>query len=122
MIIILYVVICGCFKLTFSNWAIPESQVPAGYGKGGFMPYGIRGVVKGAAIGFFGFIGFDVITAASEEVKDPKKSIPLSICLSLAVVFVAFSGVSTVLTMMVPYYDLVRKNFMNHYRDLFKFS
>lgn len=107
MIVILYVIICGCFKLDTSNWSVPKDDVPEGFGKGGFMPYGILGVVKGAAIGFFGFIGFDVIASAGEEVKNPRKSIPLSICLSLVIVFIAFSGVSTVLTMMVPYYDVV---------------
>lgn len=109
VVVILYVIICGCFKLDFNNWSIPKSRVPNGYGDGGFFPYGFRGVVKGAAIGFFGFIGFDVIASAGEEVKNPKRSIPLSICLSLLIVFLAFAGISTVLTLMIPYYEVVTK-------------
>lgn len=104
---ILYVIICGCFKLDFTNWAIPINKVPEGGGQGGFFPFGFVGVVKGAAICFFGFIGFDIIASAGEEVKNPKKSIPLSICLSLLIITMAYIGVSSVLTLMVPYFELV---------------
>jgi amino acid transporter len=51
-------------------------------------------VMKGAAICFFGLIGFDVIAAAEEEVKNPKMSIPLSVFLSLLIVTLAYVGVS----------------------------
>lgn len=107
VIIILYVIICGCFKLDFSNWSIPADRVPANFGKGGFLPYGAIGVMKGAAIGFFGFVGFDVIASAGEEVRNPWRALPLSICLSLLIVFICYVGVSAVLTLMVPYYELV---------------
>lgn len=105
--VILYVIICGCFKLDLRNWTIPKADVVGDNGDGGFFPYGFVGVVKGAAICFYAFIGFDVIAAAGEEVKNPKKSLPLSICLSLSIVFVAYVGVSSVLTLMVPYFELV---------------
>lgn len=103
----LFVVICGCFKLDFSNWSIPIERIPEGFGEGGFFPYGFVGVVKGAAICFYAFIGFDVIATAGEEAKNPKKSIPLSICLSLLIIFLAYFSISSVLTLMVPYYDQV---------------
>lgn len=106
--VILYVIICGCFKIDIANWQIDAANVPKDYGTGGFLPYGFVGVIKGSAICFFGFIGFDIITSAGEEARNPKKSIPLSICFSLFIVFLAYTGVSAVLTLMVPYFDLVR--------------
>lgn len=39
------------------NWRIPASDVPEGYGSGGFAPYGVAGIIKGAAVCFYGFIG-----------------------------------------------------------------
>lgn len=71
---------------------------------GGFLPYGFSGVLKGAAICFYGYIGLDVISAAGEETKNPKKSIPIAIITSLVLILLAYLGLSTVLTLMVPYY------------------
>lgn len=105
--IVVFVIVCGCFRLSFSNWSIPAEKVPEGYGEGGFLPYGFVGVIKGAGICFYAFIGFDVIATAGEEAKDPKKSIPFSICVSLLIIFLAYFGISSVLTLMVPYYDQV---------------
>lgn len=103
--VVLYVIIAGSFKADPSNWAIPAEDVKEGCGKGGFLPYGISGIIKGAAICFYGFIGFDVIATAGEEAKTPQKSIPLAVVISLTIIFFAYFGISTVLTMMLPYYD-----------------
>lgn len=102
--VVLFVIIAGLFKVNASNWNIPKESVPEGYGDGGFMPYGISGVIKGAAVCFYGFIGFDCIATAGEEAKNPRKSIPFAVIVSLAMIFLAYFGVSTVLTMMLPYY------------------
>ncbi|XP_025416847.1 cationic amino acid transporter 2-like isoform X2 [Sipha flava] len=101
------VVISGCFFGKLSNWSIPKSDIPIGVdgGDGGFLPFGWTGLIAGAARCFYGFIGFDSIATTGEETKNPKKTIPLAIILSLFFVTLAYSSVATVLTLMWPYFD-----------------
>ena len=113
--IVIFVVVCGCFKVDFNNWSLPAENVPAEAGKGGFFPFGAAGVFKGAAICFYAFIGFDVIATAGEEAKNPKRSIPISICLSLFIIFLAYFSVSSILTLMIPYHAQVRNFSTTHF-------
>ncbi len=69
-----------------------------------FMPFGWSGVFTGAAIVFFAYIGFDAVSTAAEEVKDPQKNVPIGIIGSLIVATVLYIAVSAVLTGIVPYY------------------
>lgn len=92
-----------------ANWSIPKESIPHKVqgGEGGFMPYGVSGIVSGAAKCFFGFCGFDGLAATGEEAINPKRNIPLAIILSFVIVFLTYFGIATVLTLMWPYYDLV---------------
>jgi amino acid transporter len=74
-----------------------------------FMPYGISGVMVGAALVFFAFIGFDSISTHSEEAITPQRDVPIGILASLALCTVLYIAVAGVITGMVPYYDINTK-------------
>lgn len=103
--VVVFVIVTGCFLADVRNWSIPGDRVPADAGAGGFAPFGVAGIIRGAAVCFYGFIGFDVIATAGEETRNPRRSIPISVCVSLLVIFLAYFTLSTVLTMTLPYYE-----------------
>src|SRR5438034_101236 len=72
-----------------------------------FAPNGFRGIHQGAAIVFFAYIGFDAISTAAEETKNPQRNLPIGILGGLAICTVIYMIVGTVLTGMVPYTELV---------------
>ena len=67
-----------------------------------FMPNGWNGVFGAAAVMFFAFIGFDAVSSAAEEVKSPKRDLPIGIISSLAVCAVSYVAVAAVVTGIVP--------------------
>ncbi|WP_413302989.1 amino acid permease [Bacillus sp. 1P10SD] len=75
-----------------------------------FMPFGFSGVTTGAATVFFAYIGFDAVSTAAEEVKNPQKNMPIGIIASLLVCTVLYIIVSAILTGIVPYQLLDVKN------------
>lgn len=68
-----------------------------------FTPFGIAGVFQGAAMVFFAYIGFDAVSTAAEETKDPQKNVPKGIIGSLIISSILYIAVAAVLTGMVPY-------------------
>nr|XP_045612293.1 high affinity cationic amino acid transporter 1-like isoform X2 [Procambarus clarkii] len=114
MLVIIYVIIAAGTKANVKNWAIPESSLndtctedlrknQEDWGVGGFTPYGFNGIMQGAASCFFGFVGFDCIATTGEEAINPQRSIPIAISISLLLVFLSYFGISSVLTLAVPY-------------------
>lgn len=87
---VLFVIIAGLRFIRPTNW-IP------------FMPYGWNGVLGGAAIVFFAYIGFDSVSTHAEEARNPKRDVPIGIISSLAVCTVLYIAVAAVLTGMIPY-------------------
>lgn len=69
-----------------------------------FLPYGWTGVFQGAAIIFFAYIGFDAITTAAEEVKNPSRTFPIAIIGALIISTILYISVTLILNGMVPYY------------------
>jgi hypothetical protein len=87
-----------------------EHWVTASNPSGSFIPpnigpgqFGISGVVRGAAVVFFAYIGFDAVSTAAQEAKNPKRDMPIGILGSLAICTVLYVAVGFVLTGIVPY-------------------
>ncbi|OIR14288.1 putative amino acid permease YhdG [mine drainage metagenome] len=74
----------------------------------GFFNHGWGGVLKGAAIVFFAFIGFDAVSTAAQEAKNPKKDMPIGILGSLVICTFLYVLFSWVLTGVAPYTDFVK--------------
>ena len=68
-----------------------------------FSPNGFTGVLAGGSIIFFTYIGFDSVSTASEECKNPRRDVPIGIIATLVVCTVLYIGVAAVLTGMVPW-------------------
>ena len=79
-----------------------------------FAPNGFRGIHQGAAIAFFAYIGFDAISTAAEETKEPQRNLPRGILAGLAVCTVIYVIVGAVATGLVPYQQLKSSDPLAH--------
>ncbi|MCH4167112.1 MAG: amino acid permease [Megasphaera sp.] len=98
IIVIIKLAVVGLFIFLGFNHVDAANWTP-------FMPYGWSGVFTGASIIFFAYIGFDAVSTAAEEVKNPQKDLPRGIICSLIVCTILYIIVSAILTGMVPYLE-----------------
>jgi amino acid transporter len=71
-----------------------------------FAPYGLAGVIFGAAMVFFAYIGFDAVSTQAEEALRPQRDVPIAILASLVICTILYIGVAAVITGMVPYPEI----------------
>ena len=111
---VLFVILVGAFYINPDNW----NNNFAPFGWTGISFFGIPllgqenaagqpiGMLAGAAIIFFAYIGFDAVSTQAEEARNPQRDVPIGIIASLIVCTVLYIAVVAVLTGMVPYQDL----------------
>jgi len=119
--VVALVIIVGLFYLTADNYSpfVPPAQPPA-EGEGGWLDtplislltgfspgtFGWGGVLAGAAVVFFAFIGFDIVATAAEETRNPSRDLPRGIIGSLVICTGLYVAVSLVVVGMQPYTEL----------------
>ena len=79
--------------------------IPANTGERG--QFGWSGILRGAGVVFFAYIGFDAVSTAAQEARNPKRDMPIGILLSLVICTILYIAVSGLLTRIVPYTDLM---------------
>lgn len=118
--VVLLVVVVGAFYIKMENFSpfIPPAETGGDTGSGTEQSlfslltgaegssYGWYGLLAGASIVFFAFIGFDIVATTAEETKDPQRDVPRGILASLAIVTVLYVAVAVVLSGMVSYTEL----------------
>jgi len=98
--VVLLFIIFGAFYVDTANWHpfIPEETSEGNYGW--------SGILRGAGIVFFAYVGFEAVSTAAQEAKNPQRDIPIGILGSLAVCTILYMAVAAVLTGIVPYSTL----------------
>ncbi len=101
--VLVFVVLAGAFlwkhpQIATTNWSpfLPEN-------KGSFGEYGWSGVARGAASVFFAYIGFDAVSTAAQEAKNPQRDMPIGLLGSLAICTVLYLVVAVLLTGVINY-------------------
>ena len=116
LFIVLFVIVAGIGFINRANYSpfIPPSQ-PAEAKSAlespllqtilGFTPtdFGLLGIVSGASLVFFAYIGFDVVATTAEEAKNPQRDLPIGIIGSLVICTVLYCAVALVITGMIPF-------------------
>jgi len=99
--IVVLVIVFGFQYVNTANWHpfIPPNE-------GEFGRYGWTGIVQGAGVVFFAYIGFDAVSTAAQEAKNPQRDLPIGILTSLAICTVLYILMALVMTGLAPYKTL----------------
>ncbi len=99
LMVALKLVLIGGFVVLGAFYVNPDNWTP-------FAPNGFTGIASGSAIIFFAYIGFDAVSTAAEETRDPQRNLPIAIIGSLVVCTVIYVAVAAVLTGLLPWTEL----------------
>jgi basic amino acid/polyamine antiporter, APA family len=102
VMVLIKLAVLGLFTLVGLSFVRPENWTP-------FAPNGLSGIQSGAAVIFFAYMGFDALSTVGEEVKNPKRDLPLGMIGSLVICTLIYIVIAVVFTGLVPYSDLIDK-------------
>ena len=104
MVIVLLVIGFGFFYVNTDNWTpfIPDMVT----NPDGSTKYGMSGVLRAAPVVFFSYIGFDAVSTAAQEAKNPQRDLPIGMIASLLICTVLYILMSLVMTGLAPYQSL----------------
>jgi APA family basic amino acid/polyamine antiporter len=102
IVVLLTFIAVGIGYINPDNWVpfIPENTT------GNFGEYGATGILRGASIIFFAYVGFEAVSTAAAEAKNPSKDVPVGILGALFVCTLIYMAVAAVMTGVVPYLEL----------------
>uniref|UniRef100_A0A286ZUH1 Cationic amino acid transporter C-terminal domain-containing protein n=1 Tax=Sus scrofa TaxID=9823 RepID=A0A286ZUH1_PIG len=122
VLLLSFITLSGFIKGDLHNWQLTEQDYKLAasgssdsyslglLGSGEFVPFGFEGILRGAALPFYSYFGLNAIVTKGRETPNPQRSIPWSLGIIISICFLAYSGVSAALTLMVPYYQVHPNN------------
>lgn len=101
LLVVLAFIALGAAHVATANWQpfVPDNT-------GAFGHFGPSGILRGAGVVFFAYIGFDAVSTAAQEAKNPQRDMPAGILGSLGICTLLYIAVAAVLTGLVPYTEL----------------
>ena len=99
--VVLAFIAVGIFSVDPAHW---HPLIPANAGE--FGHFGASGILRGAGVVFFAYIGFDAVSTAAQEAKNPQRDMPAGILGSLAISTILYIAVAAIMTGIVPYDQL----------------
>jgi len=110
--IIVFLIIAGTWYLIANPHLIQQNWFGNGWQT--FMPFGKQGIVAGAGLMFFAYVGFDALACSAEEAIDPQKDMPIGIIGSLIICTVLYLLVTVMVTAIVPLNEISRNASVVH--------